>query len=413
MRELEAVDSYDLILALLGLAALGTALIPRLIHDHPVSFPILYVGLGIVIFALPLGLPDPDPLIHRDVAERLTELGVIVALMGAGLKLDRPVGWARWRSTWQLLAVTFPLTIVLSALLGYWAVGLAPAAAMLLGAVISPTDPVLASDVQVQGPGRGEEDEVRFALTSEAGLNDGLAFPFTNAAIAMAVSGASPQNWIGEWLLVDIAYRVAVGIVLGYAIGRGLAGVVFALPARTRLAEFSEGLVALAATLIAYGLTELAGGYGFLAVFVAAVALRDYEREHEYHKVLHQFSEEVERLLMAVLLILLGGAIVTGLFEHLTWEAALAGAIIVIVIRPVSGIIALGGVDATTRQKITISFFGIRGIGSLYYLAHAINQAFYGQETRLWALVGFIVLLSIVLHGATATPVMRTLEEAR
>src|SRR5690606_26473825 len=132
-------------------------------------------------------------------------------LTGAGLKIDRRIGLKSWKTTWLLLAVTMPLTIIAVGLLGWWALGFAPATAMLFGAALAPTDPVLASDVQVGAPGSGENDEVRFALTSEAGLNDGLAFPFTNAAIAMA--GAAGLGWVGEWLLVDVVYKIASGVV--------------------------------------------------------------------------------------------------------------------------------------------------------------------------------------------------------
>src|SRR3954453_7724962 len=157
--------------------------------------PIAFLGLGMLVFALPLGLPAADPLEHPKLTEHLTEIGVIVALMGAGLKIDRPLGGRRWMSTWRLLAVAMPVTIAAMAFLGWWWAGLVPAAALLLGAALAPTDPVLAADVQVGEPTDEEdsEDEVRFALTSEAGLNDGLAMPFVYAAIALAGGGA----WFG------------------------------------------------------------------------------------------------------------------------------------------------------------------------------------------------------------------------
>lgn len=173
------MELYKIGLAILGMAVLAAAVLPRLLENRPISFPIVYVGVGMGLFALPLGLPAPDPLSHGEFSERLTEFGVIVALMGAGLKLDRPPSLRGWMTTWRLLAITMPLTIAAVALLG-WAVGIAIPSAVLLGAVIAPTDPVLASDVQVDPPKEGTTDEVRFGLTSEAGLNDGLAFPFTN-----------------------------------------------------------------------------------------------------------------------------------------------------------------------------------------------------------------------------------------
>lgn len=412
------VDLYDIGLVLAGLIVLGAAALPRLLSDRPVSFPILYVGFGMAVFSLPLGLPAPDPIEHAEVTERLAELGVIIALMGAGLKLDRPPSLRGWSSTWRLLAVSMPLTIASAALSGWWILGLAPAAAMLLGAVIAPTDPVLASDIQVDEPGTARTDEtdaerpepeVRFALTSEAGLNDGLAFPFTYLAITIAAAGVAPGNWIGEWVLVDVIYKIGVGMLAGVVVGRLLAWVLFSFPAGTNLAQVMEGSMALGATLVVYGLTEIAEGYGFIAVFVAALAIRDYERTHEFHSALHDFVDSTERLIMAVLLVLLGGAVTTGLFAPLTWEAAAIGLALVLVVRPLAGLVGLLGFDLPLRERATISFFGIRGIGSFYYLSYGLSQADIADPDVLWALVGFVVLVSIVLHGITASSIMKVL----
>lgn len=405
------MDLYDLSLALAGVAALGAAFLPRLVHRRALSFPIIYVAMGMVLFLLPLDFPDPDPTRFRGPLERLTELGVIVALMGAGLKIDRPVGWKKWKATWLLLAVTMPLTIAAAALLGYWVVGFPAAVAMLFGAVCAPTDPVLASEVQVDEPGEGEGDEVRFALTSEAGLNDALAFPFTNAALAMAAAAGS-TDWIWEWLALDVVYRLAIALVVGIASGKALAWLLFDVP-QGRIERLSEGFVALAATFISFGVTELVHGYGFLAVFVAAVSLRNYEREHDYHQTLHDFAEEVERLLTVLLLVLFGGAVAAGMLGPLTWKALLVGVLLVFVVRPAAGLIALWNGQASFRERLAISFFGIRGIGSLYYLAHALNQGGFQNEDALWALVGFIILLSVLVHGVTASPAMRHLDVER
>lgn len=404
------MDLYDVGLLLAGFGVLGSVVLPRVLHSRPLSLPLVYVGLGVVIFALPLGFEHPDPLQERDFTERLTEIGVIISLMGAGLKIDRKIGWTRWRTTWLLLGITMPLTIFLTALLGWWAVGLSPAAAMLLGASLAPTDPVLASDVQVGKPGEGDEDAVRLSLTSEAGLNDGLAFPFTNAAIAMAINGAAPSGWLAEWLAVDVVYKTAAGIAIGVVAGHLLARLVFGYPADNKLAKSAEGLIALAATLIAYGIAEMAGSYGFLAVFVAAIAMRNYERDHEYHKVLHDFAEEIERLLMIMLLALLGGAVWGGLLEPLTWQMIAVGVTVVLVVRPLTGYVALLRCGIPRSERATISFFGIRGIGSLYYLSYGLTHADFPQAGELWAIVGLVVLLSISIHGITVSPWMKRLE---
>lgn len=403
------MNTYDLGLTITGIAILGAAVVPRLLVGRPLSFPSVYVGVGFVVFSLPLGLDAPDPLSNGQLAERITELVVIVSLMGAGLRIDRPEGWGSWNVTWRLLAVAMPLTIAGVALLGWWVVGLSPAAALLLGGVLAPTDPVLASDVQVGGPNVGEEDDVRFALTSEAGLNDGLAFPFTNAAIA-ALGAASFGAWFGDWLLDDVVVKVGVGVLAGLAIGKVLALALFRLPLRSQIAEFAEGFVALAATLLTYGITEMAHGYGFLAVFIAARVIRRAEPEDEVHDVLHDFAEAIERLLSAGLLVLLGGAIVGGVLAPLGLQGAAVGLAVVLLVRPLSGLASLLGHPCPGHERSAIAFFGIRGIGSGYYLAYALNQADFAQAGELWAILVFVVLLSVILHGMSASPVMAHLD---
>jgi sodium/hydrogen antiporter len=405
------VDPYDVVITLVGLTAVGAAVLPQLLKGRPLSAPVVYLAVGLVAFGPLLGVVEvPHPLDAPHLVERLAELAVIIALMGAGLKLDRVVGLREWASTWRLLAITMPLSILAAAALGYWALGLAPAGAVLLGAVIAPTDPVLAADVQVGGPGEGEETEVRFALTSEAGLNDGLAFPFTNAAIAMAVAGAAPAAWVGRWLAVDVVYKLAVGVIAGILIGRVLARIVFGLPERIRPADYTDGFVALAGTLLAYGLTELAGGYGFISVFVCGYVLRDHERHHEYHRHLHDFTEQMERILTIGLLILLGGAVAGGLLRPLGVADVVVGLALLLAVRPVAGMVGLAGFRARVAERGVIAFFGIRGIGSIYYLAHGLNEAPFADAERIWALVGFVVVASVLLHGITAGPVMRAIE---
>lgn len=406
------MDHYDLALAIVGAVTLGASTFPLLIVGRPLSIPMVYVALGVVVFSLPLGLPRADPIAHGPFVERVSELAVIVALMGTGLKLDRPFGWATWRPTWRLLAVTMPATIVATGLLGWWILGLAPATAMLLGAVVAPTDPVLASDVQVGPPGEGDEDEVRFALTSEAGLNDGLAFPFTNAAIA-AAGATGVGEWAGWWLLDDVVVKLGVALVIGVLLGRALGWVVFHIPSERKLAESSEGFVALAGTLLVYGVTELAHGYGFLAVFIAACMIRTRERGHTYHEVLHTTAENTERLLTVVLLVLLGGAVVDGVLGELGWPGAVVGLLTVLVLRPLAGFGALAGTETSRGERTAIAFFGVRGIGSIYYLAHALGRADFAEAPTVWAVVAFIVLVSVVLHGIAAFPVMRRLDDRR
>ncbi|MGV9776098.1 cation:proton antiporter [Streptosporangium sp. NPDC003464] len=405
----------DLIFALAGAGALLAAVLPRLLNRRPFSLPLACLIGGALLYLLPLELPRPDPVAHRALVEHAAEICVLISLMGAGLAINRPFGPRGWASTWRLLGWTLPLTVVAVAAVASALLGWPPAAALLLGAVLAPTDPVLASDVQVGEPVDSEkaDDEVRFTLTSEAGLNDGLAFPLVFAAVAMTATGG--LGWVGGWALVDLLYRCGAGLVCGLLTGRLLGRLFFrAQVSDLRLAEHRDGFVALAATFLAYGLTELVHGYGFIAVFVTGCTIRAAERTHGYNGVLHGFIEQIERLLTAWLILLLGGSVATGGLAALTWQGAAVGLSLLLVIRPLAGWAAQLGGPAGPRERGVTAFFGIRGIGSLFYLAYALGQADFGVPAEeLWAVVAFTVLASLVLHGVTATPVMRRLDRLR
>ena len=410
------MDPIGLSYAIAGAAALLAALLPRLLRRAPVSEPMIVVAVGLAVFGLAEGLPTPDPMAHPTVAVHLTEVCVIVSLLGAGLALDRPVGWHRWSSTWRLLAITMPVAIAVTALLGGWLLGLGAAAAVLLAAALAPTDPVLASEVQVAEPSDDveSEDEARFALTSEAGLNDGLAFPFTYAAIAMATLGAAPSNWLGEWLLLDVLWRIAAGVAVGIAVGWVLRLLFFSARSRNAgLADKAGGFVALASVFLAYGVAELAAGYGFIAVFVCACTIRAGERSHGQHQVLHTYVEQLERLLTVLVLVLLGGALARGALADIGWAEVLLAALVLLVVRPLTGWLGLAGGTTGRRERAVIAFFGVRGIGSLYYVAYATSEAEFPGEEQLWAVTQLVVLGSVLLHGVTATPVMRWLDRTR
>jgi sodium/hydrogen antiporter len=171
--------------------------------------------------------------------------------------------------------------------------------------------------------------------------------------------------------------------------------------------------LALSATLLVYGLTEMIHGYGFIAVFIAGLTLGSYERSHNYHKEMHDFTDQMERLLMVIVLIPFGGSLVKGLLSELTWEGALLGLALLFIIRPLTGLVALIGTNANLKEKLAISFFGIRGIGSFYYLSFALYKTNFTHTEELWSIVSFIVVVSIVLHGITASPVMRYLDLRR
>ncbi|MFE5938662.1 cation:proton antiporter [Streptomyces sp. NPDC056470] len=401
-----------------GIGALGAAVVPRVVFRRPLSLPMVFLAAGALVALLPV--PVVDPREHRLWVEHATELCVIVSLMGAGLALNRRVGLRSWAAPWRLVGLGLPLTIVVmagvTALLMDWP--LAPA--VLLAAVLSPTDPVLAAEVRVGEPtdAQDDEDEVRFALTGEAGLNDGLAFPFVLAALALAATADEGVEaaGVGLWFLDAVVARTAIGVAVGVVTG-WLLGLMFfrARQPSLRLSEHMEGFVALGATFVAYGAAELLHGYGFLAVFVTACTIRAAERSHGYHKVLHEFTEQIERLLTVFLLFLLGGYLVTYGLPELTWQGAVVGVTLLLVVRPASGWVSLLKGGTGPRERAVTAVFGIRGIGSLYYLAYALGHSdqFDGHASQLWSIVAFTVLLSVFLHGAAATPVIRRLDALR
>jgi NhaP-type Na+/H+ or K+/H+ antiporter len=409
------VDPYFLLVTVCGAVILLTAWLPLILKNLPLSLPMVCIGIGVLLVLSPFSsIVGVNPLENRYLTERLTEFVVIVSLMGAGLKLDRPIGCRNWGSTWRLLGIAMPLTIAGIAILGWAVLGLGLAAALLLGAALAPTDPVLASDVQVGPPQSGDEDEVRFALTSEAGLNDGAAFPFVYLAIAVAAAQTSRQPFLVDWLLVDVLWKIAAGLAIGWIGGKVMGFLVFQLPNRTGLSETRDGFAVLGITCLAYGTTELANGYGFLAVFVSALALRSVERRHRYHESLHIFAEQIERLFMMVLLVCFGAAIAEGsIFAALSWPIVAVTVLALLVVRPLSAWISLAGSRVTWREKAAISFFGIRGLGSFYYVAYALGQADFEGVQVIWVTVCSVVLVSIIIHGILVTPVMRNLDYDR
>jgi NhaP-type Na+/H+ or K+/H+ antiporter len=406
-------DAYNTLLLLAAVVVLAAALVPRLSAEKFMTAPLIFMTAGLLVFLLPLNWELPDLVEDAWIAKRLTELGVIIALTSAGLKINKPFSWKSWQISWRLLAFTMPLTIAAAALLGWWALGMLPAAALLFGAAIAPTDPVLAADVQTTAPGAPDTSHARVALTTEAGLNDGLAFPFTNLAIAVALAGVDPAGWFAGWLLMDVFYKIALGILIGTASGWLLGRLLFGLPVTDNLARTMTGSIALSLTLLPYALAELASSYGFIAVFVAACVFRQQESQHEYQQILHDFSEEIEHVLIAVLMFLIGAYVATGALATLSWPMFAVAMATVFLIRPLAGLVALAGCTESAENRLVVAFYGIRGIGSFYYVAYALDRADFPQAHTLWALVILIVVISVLVHGVTATRAMAFLDRQR
>jgi len=420
----------DALYLVAGFAILLAAVLPSTLSRLAISPPMVLLAAGMGMGLLPVGSDELlDPVSNRAMVEQVTQFAVLLALMGVGLALDRPLRlrrpqeWRRWSATWRLLLAAMPLTIGAVWLLGWWGLGMAPATALLLGAVLAPTDPVLAGDVQVGGPDvqsqveeeSDERHEVRFALTSEAGLNDGLAFPFVYAAIFLLEKGTS-WSWVGTWVAWELVGKVVVGFLVGAFVGWLLAKLAFrARRMSLRLAEQGEPLLALAALATSFGAAELAGGYGFIAVFCCGMAIRNAERSHDYQEAMHGVVERLERLLTLLVLLCLGIAMTRGLLDALDWRGAGVAVALVLLIRPLSGVVSLmpfarRGHGMDLRERLVTAFFGVRGVGSLFYLAYAAGHGHFDDVRWLWATVAFTIALSVVVHGVLAKPAMNWLD---
>lgn len=415
------MDPRIFLFVLFGIGLVLAVPLERRLPRYGLSLPMVYVGVGYAIFSLPIGLPHFNPTsdgFDAMTLEYVTEFIVIASLMAAGIAIDRPVSWAQWKQVWPLLVVAMPITVAAVALLGWWALGLAPASAVLLGAALAPTDPVLARSVQVGPPGEDERHDVRFSLTAEAGLNDGLAFPFTYLAIA-AVGMVTLGGWTVQWFAFDVVFRIAVGCAIGWGVGRLGAWFVFEREADAPMQDVeskaprystSEGLIVLGTLLLAYGLAELVEGYGFLAVFIGAVTARQRENKSRYHKISHHFIDQIEQIVLVAVLFGFGAMLASGVLEGLTWPAALVGLALLFVIRPVAGLLAESRSRLPLPGKLAIAFLGVRGMGSIYYMAYGQTHADFAQLDLLWATISFTILASIVIHGTLSGPMIEWVE---
>ena len=402
------LDAHLQMLAGLGAAALIAAWLPSLSSRLRVSGTVVMLLVGFAVYAVGVPLSWPDPFWPDAWTLMFTEAVVIVSLMSAGLKIGRAYALGHWRVPVRLLVVTMPLCIAAGVGLGHYLVGLPIETAVLLGAVLAPTDPVMASEVQVdpdEMEGGGAFDPVRFALTGEASLNDGLAFPFTWLAVLLARAGG---EWAGvdwaAWALDKLALKVVVGVALGWGLGRGVGWLLERLPEALGL-RTRDGFVAFAATFLTYGATELLHGYGFLAVFVAGLTIRHVEESYAGDALklrLHDFVAEVERLLLALFLVLFGGAIVNGLVSGLGWRVWGFAALFIFGVRPLAGMLGLVGSDLPTPKRFAVAFLGIRGIGSLFYLSWAFVQADFPARALVYQTLAAVILLSLLAHGLMA-----------
>jgi len=401
------MDLYILNLLVLGLLLLFVTLGSGWISRLPLSDALIYLVVGVALGPLGLNLLQFKP--DAELLTRLTEFVVIVSIFGCGLRLNLPLQIWAWNSTARLIGFLMPISIFAIAAVGHWLLGLSWAIAVLLGAILAPTDPVLASEVQVENI--DEEDELRFGLTSEGGLNDALAFPFVYFGLHW-LKDDNWQNWFRQWVAVDLLWAIAAGVAMGVIVAKAVIRLDGYLQKYRPVEEEREDFVALSTILLTYALTELVNGYGFLAVFLAGVVVqRGYYREKRLSQLV--FTEQIENMLEVLAILLLGSLLRVRPALEFGGAALLVAGLLIFVIRPVGTWISTIGAGYPAGKRWLIGWFGVRGVGSLYYLFYALGEGLEktGDQDRIIWITFLTIVASMILHGTSATPLMNWYEQ--
>ncbi|MBD2101536.1 cation:proton antiporter [Leptolyngbya sp. FACHB-261] len=396
------MDDYILNLLVIGLLLLSVTLGSGWIARLPLSYAMIYLVIGITLSPYGVGLIDLRP--SAQILERLTEFVVIVSLFSCGLKMNRPLQLWAWNSTARLIGFLMPICIFSVAAVGHWLLKLEWGVAILLGAILAPTDPVLASEVQMYDP--EDRDEVRFGLTSEGGLNDALAFPFVYFGLHW-LEDSNWQNWFRQWVLIDLLWAIAAGLVMGILVARGIVWIDKKLQELRPVDNLMEDFVALSAILVTYSLTEVVNGYGFLAVFVAGMTIQ--RAYHDPDKQLSQleFTERIEKLMEIATILLLGSLLRVEPMLRFGPQALLVAGLLILVIRPIGAWVSTLGYRFHPVKRSLFGWFGIRGVGSLYYLFYALGKGLQGEQGEQIAWITFTtIVFSVIVHGTSATPLM-------
>ncbi|WP_363318817.1 sodium:proton antiporter [Microcoleus sp. CAWBG51] len=400
------VDHYILNLLVIGILLLTVTLGSGWISRLPVSYALIYLIVGIGLGPYGVKLVELRP--EAQFLERLTEFVVIVSLFSCGLKMNRPLQLWAWNSTARLLGFLMPISIFAVAAIAHWFVKLDWGPAILLGAILAPTDPVLASEVQLADI--DDRDELRFGLTSEGGLNDALAFPFVYFGIYALKDGNLP-NWFSQWVAVDLLWATAAGIVMGILVAKAVTWIDRRLQRYRPADELMEDFIALSTILLTYSLTEVVNGYGFLAVFVAGIVVQRSYRDPEKPLSQLHFTERIEKLMEVGTILILGSMLrLEALVAHGSYALLIAG-LLIFLIRPVGAWISTIGSRLHPASRWLCGWFGIRGVGSIYYLTYAFGHGLKGEIGEKIAWITFTtIVISVIVHGISATPLMNWYE---
>jgi NhaP-type Na+/H+ or K+/H+ antiporter len=422
---------------LVGLLMLARGLAATTISRSPFTSAIVYLCVGILLGPSFLGIFRFDLWKQSALLEMLTQTALLISLFSAGIKMPVPFKLARWDAPLRLAWISMTLTVALVALFAWYVLHFPPGVAILLGGILAPTDPVLATDVQVRHP--GDKDQLRFTLTCEAGMNDGSAFPFVLLGLAMLGVGdtVSTDEHLLRWLLVDVGWATAGAVAVGVSAGAGLARLGWRLRIVEPRHEIMDDLVALGLIAVVYAVASMIKASGYLAVFFAAVALRqtelvlagapkdrqglmepDVAKSEAAHATETSqppmvvsaealvFKEHLERLSELTLVLLLGGMVS---LRELPYETIGVAAFLFLIARPLSVYVGLMGSGVSNRMRMMTGWFGVRGIGSIFYLVYAIEAGLPpNMANQLTGIALGVVMLSIVVHGFSVKPLIDT-----
>lgn len=401
---------------LVGVLLVVIALLGRFLDRLPVSPAMIYLFVGFALGPAGWNALELHPLRELGMLETITEIALLIALFTVGVKLRVPIGDWRWSLPLRLATVSMMVTIAGVAWVAAWLLDFPPGLALAMAAALAPTDPVLASEVQLRSP--EDRDTLRFGLTGEGGLNDGTAFPFV--LLGLGLLGLHDiGEWGGRWVVVDLIWGTVAGLGIGFAIGDALARGVRALRARRRDAVILDEFLLLGVIASSYGVALAAHALGFLAVFAAGVALRRADDinadsgsaadKPPLTPSLLNVNAQIERIAEVAIVLLVGAMISTG---YWSMHGLALAALLFFVIRPVSVWLGLLGEPKAPRRLL--GWFGIRGIGSVYYAVYiARHEIEYSVAAELLACVFTVIAASIVVHGISATPLMDLYQRRR
>ena len=409
-----------------GVLLVTMVLAGTLLGRLPLSSAMVYLGLGWMLSPDVMNVLRPDPLMHAGVLERIAEVGLLISLFAVGMQLGVPLRDGRWRLPVRLAFVSMALMVALVAAVGVWLLHLPLGAAILLGAVLAPTDPVLASGVQAEPGARA--DRLGFSLAGEGGLNDGAAFPFVMLGLGLLGLHDLGPGFL-RWWSVELLWATAGGIAIGAALGAAAGRLVVYLRSRHGEAIGLDEFLALGLVGMAYGLAQISLASGFLAVFAAGMALqrvrerpqqepararaapvhaggeRGADHASDMRDSVQAFNEQLEKLAELALVLVLGAMLAYARPVASVWWFV---PLVLLVLRPLTVVAAIPGEALNRPQQAMLGWFGIRGIGSVYYLVFAVRHGIEPELAEtLISLTLWTVASSIVAHGITAQPLMR------